>query len=397
MHRDSSSRFVLFLLRLFRLPLDDLLPIRATTLERPHVVNHLSGHSLRLVDRVQNRHLKLELPNMPFPRGAAPTWRLFAQLDESRRMQGRMLDVLGFGPRETPSRVVLREPGLTLKAYGDTARAGPAVLLVPAPIKRAYIWDLAPGASVVQQCLAYEARTYLAQWEEPPENFGLNDYAARLLLDCADAIRAETTEEKIFLFGHSLGGLLAAIFAALHPARLRGLVTVASPLHFEFTPQAGVLGPVIAQFSRWGLLDAEAGNLPGSLLSLASFMASPQAFGHERLLDWLRSARDYAAFKNCIRVERWALDELPLARELVRDIAERLYRDDGFLGGTLELDHRAAAARQVVSPLLIVADPHCPIVPPQAILPFMQAAAQSTNRCSRMKAMSAWRCATSAC
>jgi polyhydroxyalkanoate synthase len=46
---------------------------------------------------------------------------------------------------------VLREPGLTLKAYSDGARAGPAVLLVPAPIKRAYIWDLAPGASVVQQ------------------------------------------------------------------------------------------------------------------------------------------------------------------------------------------------------------------------------------------------------
>lgn len=308
------------------------------------------------------------------------SWGLYAQLDEARRMQGRMLEALGFGPLETPSRIVLREPGLTLKAYGDPSRPGPAILMVPAPIKRAYIWDLAPRASVVEQCIASGARAYLAQWEQPQESFGLDDYSDRLILACADAIRAETGEGQIFLFGHSLGGLLAAIFAALHPARLRGLVAVAAPLHFEFAPQAGVLGPVVAELSRSGLLDAAPGNLPGSLLSVASFMASPGAFGYDRLLDWLHSWQDYEALRSCLRVERWTLDELPLARRLVRDIAKRLYAEDGFLGGTLELGRRIAAARQVVAPLLIIADEHCPIVPPQAILPFAQAAGTADKR-----------------
>jgi len=312
--------------------------------------------------------------------GAAATWLVYAQLDEARRMQGRMLDALGFGPRETPSRVVLREPGLTLKAYGEPSRPGPVILMVPAPIKRAYIWDLAPGASVVGQCLKSDARAYLVQWEEPQEGFGLDDYGERLILACADAIRAETGERKIFLFGHSLGGLIAAIFAALYPSRLRGLVTVAAPLHFDFAPQAGVLGPVIAELSRSGLLDVAPGNVPGSLLSFASFMASPETFGRDRLLDWMRGWQDYEALRSQLRVERWTLDELPLARRLVRDIAKRLYAEDGFLRGTLELSRRTAAARQVVAPLLIVADERCPIVPPQAILPFAQAAGAADKR-----------------
>jgi len=312
--------------------------------------------------------------------GASANWAFYEQLDEARRLQGRALDALGFGPRETPSRAIWREPGLTLKAYGERSRPGPAILMVPAPIKRAYIWDLAPGASVVEQCLASGARAYLAHWEEPQASFGLEDYGERLILACADAIRAETGNSNIFLFGHSLGGLLAAIFAALHPERVRGLVAVAAPLHFDFARQTGALGPVMAELSRSGVLEAVTGNLPGSLLSAASFMASPETFGRDRLLDWLRAWQDYEALRNCLRVERWALDELPLARRLVSDIANRLYAEDAFLGGTLKVGVRTAAARQVVAPLLIVADETCPIVPPQAILPFAEAAGAADKR-----------------
>ena len=310
----------------------------------------------------------------------AATWRLYEQLDEARRIQGAMLDALGFGARETPSRVVLREPGLTLKAYCEPSRPGPAILMVPAPIKRAYIWDLAPGASVIEHCLRHEARPYLAQWENPRESFGLNDCGERLIRVCADAIRAETAERRMFLFGHSLGGLFAAIFAALHPSRVAGLVLLAAPLHFDFTPQAGALGPVMAGLARSGLLDAAPGNIPGSLLSAASFIASPATFGGERLLDWLRSWPNREALGNHLRVERWTLDELPVARRLAREVVEQLYGADAFLRGTLELGRRVAAARKVVAPLLVVADRRCPIVPPQAILPFAEVAGATDKR-----------------
>ena len=72
-------------------------------------------------------------------------------------------------PLETPSRAALTEPCLTLKAYPAGPDTGPVLLLVPAPIKRAYLWDLASWASVVRQCIATGLRVYLLQWEQPAE------------------------------------------------------------------------------------------------------------------------------------------------------------------------------------------------------------------------------------
>src|SRR5256885_714912 len=105
---------------------------------------------------------------------------VYEQLDQVRRWQGQWLDRLGLGPIETPSRVVLSAPPLTLKAYGKGEHTGPTVLIVPAPIKRAYIWDLVPWASVVQQYLRHGVQVYLIQWERPCSNdqcLGLAEYA----------------------------------------------------------------------------------------------------------------------------------------------------------------------------------------------------------------------------
>jgi len=57
-------------------------------------------------------------------------------------------------PQETPHTGVHGERGVALRRYGGDAASGPVVLIVPAPIKRPYIWDLAPEVSVVRRCLA---------------------------------------------------------------------------------------------------------------------------------------------------------------------------------------------------------------------------------------------------
>jgi polyhydroxyalkanoate synthase len=70
-------------------------------------------------------------------------WAAFELMDGLRRSQGAALDAHGLGPIETPYETVLSEPGVSLRRYA-AGTSGPAVLLVPAPIKRPYIWDLAP-------------------------------------------------------------------------------------------------------------------------------------------------------------------------------------------------------------------------------------------------------------
>ncbi|MDQ2697110.1 MAG: alpha/beta hydrolase, partial [Pseudomonadota bacterium] len=84
----------------------------------------------------------------------------YARLDRLRRRLGAQLDAMGLGPLETPWRRVFAGDGFTLRGYARTGR-GPALLLVPAPIKQAYLWDLAPWASVVRRCLGAGVQVYL--------------------------------------------------------------------------------------------------------------------------------------------------------------------------------------------------------------------------------------------
>src|SRR5919202_5478384 len=131
-------------------------------------------------------------------------WTFGEQVDQSRRRLGEMLDAVGLGPMETPSHIRRLGPVATLKTYANGPGASAPLLLVPAPIKRAYVWDLAPGASVVEQCLRHGLPVYLLQWEQPgaaEQDYGLAEYADRLLLDCLDALAADTGQPGAFLAG----------------------------------------------------------------------------------------------------------------------------------------------------------------------------------------------------
>lgn len=311
--------------------------------------------------------------DFPLPGIESAGWNVYAQMDVSRRLQGQMLEAMGYAVAPTPSHTILSRSEVTLKRLGAAGR--PCVLLVPAPIKRAYIWDLAPGASVAERCIAAGLGVYLVQWEEPETGTagpGVAEYGDRLLLACADAVEQETGERRVFLAGHSLGGTLCGVFAALHPERTRGLVAVASPMHLDFREESGALGPIIGQVVESGLLESSPGHVPGSFVSTLSFMAAPWVFGHARVLDWIVSLPDPESVGTHLRVERWSLDEMPLSRSFIEELIAAFYREDAFIRGTLTVENRLAAARGIVAPVIVVADRRCAIVPPAAILPLLE-------------------------
>ena len=287
-------------------------------------------------------------------------WALFEQLDRARRLQGAWLDAAGIGPMETPYHVVRRRPGVTLRRYSGAGASGPLVLIVPAPIKRPYIWDLAPEVSAVRRCLAAGARVFMVDWQPAPAEYGLDQYAERLILGCLD--------EPAILLGHSLGGLFSAIFAALHPERVRGLVLLASPLHF------GAHAPAFKRMAAGLEGEDLPESLPGSFLSTASLNAAPGPFGWERWIDALLSLRDAEEVRRHAQVERWTLDEFALPRRLVAELIVLLVREDRFARGTLEIGGRSAAPSRLSAPLLCVLDPLCRLVPPEAVLPLLEAA-----------------------
>ena len=289
-----------------------------------------------------------------------------------------MLEQVGFGPKETPYTVLHTEAGLTLRKYGQDRPDGPAVLLVPAPIKKAYIWDLAPPVSVVRSWLARGYQVYLAEWTLANDpDFGLDDYGDRLLGACQKAITADSGNTRLTIAGHSLGGVLAAVFACLHPDKVAALVLLEAPLHFG--QDSGCFAPLVRATPDARPIAQAFGQVPGSFLGEVSLLASPQAFQLERLLDRYLSMANPYAMANHMRVERWTHDESPLPGRLFAEVVESLYREDRFMRGTLSIGQRQIGPHNLLAPLLNVIAPRSVVIPPSSVLPFHEAAASQAK------------------
>jgi hypothetical protein len=89
---------------------------------------------------------------------------MFGFVDALRRTQGAALEGLGFGPTECSYYVLASGPHWSLREYARS-KAGPCLLIVAAPIKRPYIWDLAPPVSAVRFCVDHGVRVYLLEWK----------------------------------------------------------------------------------------------------------------------------------------------------------------------------------------------------------------------------------------
>jgi polyhydroxyalkanoate synthase subunit PhaC len=263
---------------------------------------------------------------------------------------------------------------------------GPAVLLVPAPIKRWYIWDLEPQVSVVARCLAHGLDVHLVEWTDPgpgEQDFGLTEYADRMLRECVEAITKRTGQPRVLLIGHSLGGTLAAIFAARHPDLVRAIVLLEAPLHFG--ADAGAFAPVVAMSPHAGWLHTSGRAVPGSFLDVVSTLAAPVSFQLARYADLMLSLGDPTLLACHLRVQRWTLDEFPVPGRLFEDVVERLYRRDEFMAGTLAIAGRRVGPAALTAPLLTVVNPHSRVIPPSSILPVHESAASATKRLLRYR------------
>ncbi|MCI0430952.1 MAG: alpha/beta fold hydrolase [Rhodospirillales bacterium] len=299
---------------------------------------------------------------------------LFPTVDQFRRAQGRWLETLGYGPRPSPSWTALETAGMRLMAYQAGETVGPPLLLVPAPIKRAYIFDLVERASVVRRCRERGRAVFLVEWLDPDggaERHGLADYADRMLLAAAEAARAVTGRQEVVLLGHSLGGTLAALHAARRPEGVAALVLLEAPLLFD---------PAIDLFAPWlrtppfaRRLVAGSATVAGSELTLAAVAAAPDAFLWHRWGDAVAGLSDPQRQDLHMRVLRWALDEIALPAPLLSGVLESLYRGNEFRDGKLDLSGVAIGLADIVAPLLAVIESESRVVPSEEVLPALRA------------------------
>ena len=294
---------------------------------------------------------------------------MLALSDSVRRIQGQALELWGFGPSECPYRIVASGKRWRLREY-DGASAGSPLLIVAAPIKRPYIWDIASSVSVVRFCLQHRFRVCLLEWIVPSykdKDAGLADYAVQSIGQAVAEVSAAAGGARPFLIGHSLGGTFAAIFAAFDPGSLRGLVILSAPL--SFAAGSSSFRDTLVAITQLPLPALDI--VPGSLLSQLSAAAAPETFVWSRLLDAVCSLSNPSALEMHLRVERWTLDEFPLPARLVHEVLEWLYRENRFCAGSLRIDGKIVGATSLRCPTIAVVNTADAIVPPPSVSPFV--------------------------
>jgi polyhydroxyalkanoate synthase subunit PhaC len=294
----------------------------------------------------------------------------FDNTDVLRRLQGDALAALGLGASESPYSVIASRAYWRLRDYGHE-RASNSLLIVAAPIKRPYIWDLAPSASAIRLCLAHGLRVRLLEWipaTQDTNDVGLDECTLAISACVAQAER-EDGGAKPFLAGHSLGGTLAAIYAAGASDTIRGLLLLGAPLSFQ--PDQGGFRDALVSMVPSSLPGANP--FPGSLLTQMSALASPGTFIWSRLMDAVLSLADQHTMEIHSRVERWGLDEVALPGKLVQQILDWLYREDRFRRGALMIDGRPIGPASLSAPVLAIVNTIDDVAPMTSLKPFTDA------------------------
>ncbi|HEV8716061.1 MAG TPA: alpha/beta fold hydrolase [Candidatus Binatia bacterium] len=278
-------------------------------------------------------------------------------------------------PAVTPFKVIYQGGKLRLRHYPTTGTPhAPPLLIVYALFKRPFILDLQAGHSVVENFTAQGFDIYLTDWIPPTQADSGRGFEAYVNGDIAKAVRvvqARTHTQQVSLFGFSFGGLLAAIYTALHPETVKHLVTLGLPVDTS-VPKIGLyslltkLSPTMID-----LLTATYGNCPAWLVKAGiesptlirrGLTQSARLCQNGELADYLRL---------CARLTRWFVSDVPLAGQMAREMTHEILQRNLFARNRLVVGGKPVNLKGITCPVLNLIGTYDDLVPPQSSSPFL--------------------------
>lgn len=272
----------------------------------------------------------------------------------------------------TPKEAVHREDKLVLYRYRrrTPARTKIPVLIVYALVNRPYMADLQPDRSTIRGLLRSGLDVYLLDWGYPDaadRYLALEDYLEGYLHRAVVHVCRTHAIDQVNLLGICQGGTLSLCYSALHPERVRNLITMVTPVDFQ-TPD-DVLSRWVRRVDVDRLVDV-LGNIPGELLNWTFLQLRPLRLGGQKYLDMVEALDDPGRIANFLRMERWIRDSPDQAGEAFREFIKYFYQQNALVQGSLTIGGRAVELSRVQMPLLNIYATEDHIVPPAASLPL---------------------------
>jgi polyhydroxyalkanoate synthase subunit PhaC len=214
----------------------------------------------------------------------------------------------------------------------------PPVLVIYAFINRHYILDLLPEVSVVRNLLNQGGLDIFAtDWGTPSvydKSLTIGHFVNRYIDKSVDFIRKITRSDKISLFGYCWGGDLALMYAALHPEKVKNLVTIATPGDFDLDDS--LLSVWTRAMKEDHLLDAF-GNVPGILLNAAFNLRRPIEYSH-KYFHFFEQPHDLESIAEFFATETWLYDSPPVIGEIYREFVEYCYKENLLIKNRMRIE-----------------------------------------------------------
>ncbi|TMJ52318.1 MAG: alpha/beta fold hydrolase [Alphaproteobacteria bacterium] len=283
----------------------------------------------------------------------------------------------------TPKDLLCKRGTLNLYHYRPVADELYRVplLMVMATTNRGYIFDLAPGQSLVEFLLKQGYDVYLIDWSPPrpdEKRLRLEDYTLDFLPDCVRRVQEDAGEEEVTILGYCMGGVLSVIYAALHPqGPMKNLVCFTTPIDWRH----------MGLFTKWAhrdffdvdrLVDA-LGNVPSEFIFTSFELLRPATRSAGQLKLWENMWNDEFV-KSHRMFERWSTDTLPLPGEYFRQIIKELMWRNALFGNELTLGGRRADLGNIRAPVLHAVAEHDHIVPYDAAKPLVERAGSTDKQ-----------------
>ncbi len=274
----------------------------------------------------------------------------------------------------TPKTAVYREDKLVLYRYEpvvETPLSTP-LLISYALVNRPYMVDLQESRSMVRNLLALGVDLYLIDWGYPGPTerwLTMEDYIDGYIDNCVNAICEERAVEQVNLLGICQGGTFSLCYAALHPEKVKNLITMVTPVdfHVEGTAGCGLLNSWVRGMDPDAMV-AAFGNIPGDYMNFGYLMLRPFALNVGKYIDLPAIASDEEKLLNFLRMEKWIFDSPDQAGEAWRKFIKDFYQGNKLISGDVELGGRTVELSQIKMPVLNLYAEQDHLVPPASSL-----------------------------
>ena len=301
--------------------------------------------------------------------------------EEALRLQRKLVDGLqvlqtvgevDFGA--TRREEVWRDGKVVL--YRFVGERGPEVrvplLIAYALVNRPYMVDLQDDKSLVRQLLARGQDIYIIDWGYPDRSdrfLELEDYIERFIGGAVDHLRERHGVDAVNLLGICQGGAFSLCYAALHPEKVRNLITMVTPVDFH-TPDN-----MLSNWTRAMDVDLfvdTLGNVPADLMNMCYLTLKPWRLFVQKYVAMADILDDRAAMEDFLRMEKWIFDSPDQAGEAFRQFVKMFYQGNGFVEGGIRIGGREVHLGMVEMPVLNIFAEQDHLVPPSASKPLRE-------------------------